>query len=190
MIATERKGTYNTFNKIRFALFTYSYAGYSISNVLRKKYKINDKLTVKELREQFGNKRLIPEISRLSKTLNLNYKALWKFIVLTKTPRIVWKLNDKDKVKAYLGIESEITTLIVGRQDKDSLIEEEYNRAILTPAIERAAGDSLSDIEDDNIFNTQLEELQRKYKNWYYATAYKYKLPTPRIISFILRLIN
>ena len=48
----------------------------------------------------------------------------------------------------------------------------------------------LSHFKDDNVFDAQLEELQRKYKNWYYATAYRYKLPTSRIIPFILRLIQ
>lgn len=66
----------------------------------------------------------------------------------------------------------------------------DYDKAIMEPAIERVAGNHLKNIKDDKVFDAQLEELQRKYQNWYYTTAYKYKLPTSRIIPFILRLIN
>ncbi|HEX7456710.1 MAG TPA: Maf family protein [Candidatus Nanoarchaeia archaeon] len=45
-------------------------------------------------------------------------------------------------------------------------------------------------IDDDFAFEEQLEELQRKYRRLYYKTAYEYKLPTPRIVPFILRLLS
>lgn len=188
MIRAERKRTYNTYNKFRLSLFTRSYAGYSISNFLRIRYKIDGKLTGRELKRQFGNnKRIIPEISKLSKVLNFHYKSLWKFIVLAKTPKIILRIHDREKVKVYLGIESEITALSITKQGKGNLIEEEYKKAILIPAIERVAGNHLKNIEDDKVFDAQLEVLQRKYQNWYYATAYKYKLPTSRITPFITK---
>jgi len=184
----DRKRTYNTYNKLRFALFTNSYAGYSIKQILRDKYKIHNKLTTKQLKKQFGNKIAIPEISKLSKTLHFDYNLLWRFIILDIGKRICISPRDKYKIKAFLGIESEIVSLIIARQDQDSLIQEDYDRALLAPAIERAAGNHLCNIKNDRLFNTKLEELQSKYQRWYYFTAYKYKLPTPRIIPFILRL--
>ena len=89
-----------------------------------------------------------------------------------------------------MEIEREIINLTLEKQDKENTALEEYNKAIMEPAIERVAGNHLKNIENDKVFDTQLEELQRKYQNWYYATAYKYKLPTSRIIPFILRLVQ
>ena len=87
----------------------------------------------------------------------------------------------------YLEVEREIINLTLEKQDKEKTSLEDYDKAIMEPAIERVAGNHLKNIADDKVFDTQLEELQRKYQNWYYATVYKYKLPTPRIIPFILQ---
>ncbi len=76
------------------------------------------------------------------------------------------------------------------RGEKNSLMPDEYERAFLTLAIERVAGDKLTDIEDDSEFELKLEILKRHYVRWYYRVAYKYKLPTPRILPFIWRLIT
>jgi len=182
--------TYVTFNKIRLALFIRSYAGYFVTQYIRTRYKIDGKAARKKLRNELFSKRAAPEISRLSKVLNLDYTLLWQSIVLNKAWTLNKKIYDIEKIKVFLAVENEIITLKVKRQDKESLIEEDYEHATLSPAIERAAGNSLRAIDDDFAFEEQLEELQRKYRLLYYKTAYEYKLPTPRIVPFILRLLS
>jgi hypothetical protein len=65
----------------------------------------------------------------------------------------------------------------------------EYEYALLEPAIEHVVGEDLSDIEDDREFDEHLSRFKTLYKNWYYKIAAKYRLPTLRIIPFLLRLI-
>lgn len=93
------------------------------------------------------------------------------------------------KIKAYLAIEREIITLKIERQDKGSIIHEDYERALLSPAIERAAGNNLRNIKDDLVFEKQLEELKKQYQRWYYEIAHEHKLPTLVNSPLILRLI-
>lgn len=133
---------------------------------------------------------MIPEISRLARALNLNYQLLWQFMVLGRPRRLSAMVNSQEKIKVYLDIEKEIIILKITRQDKENIINEDYERALLSPAIERATGNSLKNIKDDLVFEKRLEELQKEYQRWYYKIAYKYKLPTPRILAFILRLIT
>jgi len=172
----DRSKTRLTFKKIRLALFLRSYAFYRIST---------------ELREKYSGKKVIPEISRLSHTLNLSYKPLWKAVILEKFQPLSKRVPDKEKIKIYLAIESELISLTIARNNKSYLKDSDYEEefALLSIAIERAAGNSLKDIEDDFLFKGRIEELKRKYQYWYYKTAYKYKLPTIRIAPFILRLI-
>ena len=173
---TGRSKTRLTYKKIRLALFLRSYAFYRISTKLREKY---------------SGKKVIPKISRLSRTLNLPCKPLWKAVILEKFQPLSKRVPDKEKIKIYLTIESELILLVMARNNKsdfkDSDYEEEF--ALLSLAIERAVGDNLKNIEDDFLFKQQLEEFKRKYLYWYYKIAYKYKLPTMRIAPFILRLI-
>ncbi|MFH1536023.1 MAG: hypothetical protein ABIC96_03070 [Patescibacteria group bacterium] len=129
--------------------------------------------------------------------MNLDIHLLNKFFSFGINPRGLPNLNSltkylvpKEKMLVYLEIEHEIINLTLEKQDKENTAFEDYDKAIMEPAIERVAGNRLKNIEDDKVFDTQLEELKRKYQNWYYATAYKYKLPTSRIIPFILRLIQ
>lgn len=184
------KRKYNTYHKVRLALFVKSYAAYCIQNHLKAKYKIDSNLKKSQLCQQFSNKRAIPEISRLSRTLNLNYHLLWRFAVLNKRLRLNPRINKDEKIKAYLAIENEIATLKVTRQEKENIIHEDYEKALLSPAIERVAGNSLRNIKNDDLFEKQLEELQKKYRNWYREVANNYKLTTLRTIAFILRLIS
>lgn len=180
------------FKKIRLVLFINSYAYYRIAQSIKGKYKIDDKLEPKELREKYFNKKAVPEISRLSRTLNLPYKPLWESIVLDKTFPLSKKMPDKERVRVYLSIENELIKLVIAKQNKSDYADPDYEleHALLSIAIERAVGNSLKDIEDDSIFVEQSEELKRKYIYWYYKTACKYKLPTLRIIPFVLRLIT
>ena len=184
------KRRYNTFHKIRLALFIKSYPAYCIQYHLKVKYRIDVNLTKSQLIKQFSAKRTIPEISKLSKSLNLNYQLLWQFTVLGRTQKPNLDENSHEKIKAYLDIENEIITLKIARQDKENITNVDYERALLSPAIERAAGNSLKNIKDDQVFEKQLEELQKKYQRWYYEIAHKYKLPTLVNSPFILSLIS
>ncbi len=183
---------YLTYNRVRLALFVRSYAGYTIVQHIKAKYKIDNKLAPKDLRKKYGGKRTISEISRLSRVLNLHYKSLWEFVVLDKTQASNRDIAEKDKIKVYLSIENELIALSKTKQNKSPYFDPDYETevALLSVAIERAAGCTLKDIDDDRKFQRDCEELQRKYLYWYYKVAYRYKLPTTRIVPFILRLIN
>jgi hypothetical protein len=182
-----------TFKKIRPDLFVRSYANYRIVQEIRRKYKLDDKLTSKELRTKYFKKRAIPEIAKLSQALNLAYKPLWESLLLNKTPVLNKKMPDREKIKAYLVIESELITLSTAKINRtSSFFNPDYQdeSAILSIAIERAVGNKLINIEDDSVFNHQQEILQKLYLRWYYKVAWKYKLPTTRIVPFVLRLIT
>lgn len=167
-----------TYNKVRLSLFLHSYGAYTILD--RFKNKLNYRI-----------------VNRLGNVLNLDIHLLNKFFNSGTFPKGLLNLNrltkylvPKEKMLVYLEVEHEIISLTLEKQDKEKTSLEDYDKAIMEPAIERVAGNHLKNIEDDKVFDVQLEELQRKYRNWYYATAYKYKLPTSRIIPFILRLIQ
>ena len=182
--------TRNTFQKTRLALFVRTYVAHSIKDHLISKYEIDGRLPRSQLRKQYLGRRSIPEISRLSKALILDRQLLWQFIVLDKTKGLKERLKTQKEIQAYLAIENEIITLKITREDKENMVNEDYERAILSPAIERAAGNNLRDIKEDSVFEQSLEELKKDYRRWYYEIAYRYKLPTPRILAFILRLIT
>jgi len=182
-----------TFKKIRLALFVRSYADYRITQGIREKHKLDNKLTTKDLRKKYFRKRAISEIARLSRTLNLAYKPLWESIVLSKTPALNKKMPDREKIKAYLAIENELITLSAAKINRSSYFfnpDYEDESAILSIAIERAVGNKLINIEEDSIFEHQQEILKKLYLRRYYKVAWKYKLPTMRIVPFILRLIQ
>lgn len=85
-----KTGEYITFNRIRFTLFTHSYAHFYISQYIKRKYKIENTFTLVELKKRYFNKRVIPEISKLCKVLQLNYLPLCKSI-LTSNLQIHYK---------------------------------------------------------------------------------------------------
>lgn len=89
-----------------------------------------------------------------------------------------------------MAIEKEIILLKIARQNKENIIHEDYEDVMLASAIERIAGNSLRNIKNDHLFEKRLEELQKLFRNWYYEVANNFKLPTSRIIAFILRLIS
>jgi hypothetical protein len=181
-----------TFKKIRLALFLNSYACYRISQSIKEKYKFDGKLEPKELRRRYFNKKTVPEISRLSRALNLSYKPLWESIVLDKTSSLSKKIPDKEKIRVYLSIENELIKLVIAKQNKSGYTNPDYELelALLSIAIERSVGNNLIDITNDSLFDQQFEILQKQYLRWYYKVAYTYKLPTTRIVPFILRLIS
>ena len=187
-VAGKRKKR-NTFRKARNSIFTRTYVAYSIRNHLLVKYKIDGSPTSNQFPEQLISKRSIPEISKLSKVLMLDKMSLRKFILFNKVQSVNAK-NDIEMLKVYLAIENEIIALAIAKKDKYSLISEDYERAVLSPAIERAVGNKLKNIEDDLVFQNNFDELHKRYQRQYYQIAYKYKLPTPRLLAFILRLIS
>lgn len=184
--------TYTTFNKIRLSLFVRSYGCCVLRRYVWNKYKIDSKLNAKDLRKRYFNKHAIPEISRLSRVLNLSYSFLWKTVLLNKRPPIPKGLHPKEKIQAYLAVENELSTLITSRwtRSKDFFDPDyEEESAMLSIAIERAVGNKLAHVDNDLMFQQRCEDLQKPYRHWYYHTAYKYKLPTTRIFPFVLRLI-
>lgn len=160
--------------------------------IYKKRYRINEKLSLKELRKNPSRKSIIPEIPKLAKTLHFNYQSLWGTIILNKLPIFSKRLNDEETVSAFLSIEAELIVLCTAKYNKSEFRDSDYDSelALLSIAIERAVGNKLGAIDDDLIFEQKAEELKRKYTYWYYKTAYKYKLPTIRITPFILRLIS
>ncbi len=67
---------------------------------------------------------------------------------------------------------------------------EENQSFLLSLAIERVVGSTLGNVKDDNVFEEKLNQRIKDYHRIYYKTAYKYRLPTMRIIPFLLRLIT
>lgn len=168
---------YGIFRRIRFALFTNSYAGYFLKEEI-KHSKLSDHL-----------------IEKLAKALLFNNKSLRCFIFHKTCGRKFSKIirnisKENEKISIYLRIEKELIILIREKEDKNSLISEDYEYALLAPAIERVAGNALARIDDDGEFEKKLFELEKTYHRWYYAVAYQYKLPTLRIIPFLTRLIE
>ena len=99
-------------------------------------------------------------------------------------------LHRDGKLSVYVRIEHELIQLIKERKNRGYFDLIEYEYALLYPAIERVVGTDLCDIENDNEFDEQLMTFKTIYVNWYYQTAAKYRLPTIRIIPFLLRLLR
>ncbi len=167
------------FAAIRLALFAKSYAGHYFIEY------------IKEANE--------PDIiiKRLAKTLLFKEAFLVYFLSPKYSKREIRQIiketvddKDKDKIKIYLKIETQLTLLIQDRELKESYVTEEYEYALLSPAIERVVGNSLTNIKDDGKFEIKLIERKRIYTQWYYSVACKYRLPTLRIIPFISRLLK
>ncbi len=164
----------NNFNKIRFFLFTHSYPGKTISFFLKQKYR---------------SKKLLKVLKRFSNILDFNYKQLKQFVIFDIKPQCPNKRIPKELI-VYLEIERELSKLKEEKLDKYSTAKEDYQRQLLYPAFERAAGNSLGKIKDDHEFSEKLGIRINEYGNIYYKVACKYKLPTIRIVPFLLRLIS
>jgi len=160
--------------KVRLYLFTNSYSGKTIAAYLKDKYSEN---------------KLSGVIRRLAFTLGINYHQLQKFIISDITPNCPYR-RVPGKIRIYLEIENELGRLKEEKLDDYLTAKEDYHNQLLYPAIERAAGNSLTNIANDREFQEKLQEKVRKYTRIYYQVAYRYKLPTIRIVPFILRLIS
>lgn len=94
------------------------------------------------------------------------------------------------KLSVYVRVEQELIQLIKERRARGNFDLSEYEYALLEPAIERIAGADLCNIDNDREFDQQLMVFKTIYQCWYYQTAAKYRLPTLRIIPFLLRLLH
>lgn len=161
------------YQEVRHYLFANSYSGRRIILYLKTKCK---------------KKRLSQGIKRLAIVLDFNFRKLERLVNDDLIPTCPYK-RLPNKLKIYLEIEKELSALVEEKLDEYSTALEDYRGQLLAPAIERAAGNLMKDI-DDREFDKTLELKIRKYHYIYYRTAYKYKLPTLRIVPFILRLIS
>lgn len=161
------------YEKVRLYLFANSYSGRRIITYLKTKCK---------------KRKLSQRVKRLATVLDFGPKEFEKLVVDDFAPSCPYK-RLPNKLKIYLEIEKELAALVEEKLDEYSTALEDYQRQMLAPAIERAAGNLMKDI-DDREFDRILVLQIRKYIYVYYRTAYKYKLPTLRIVPFILRLIS
>ena len=161
--------------KIRFLLFSHSYsAKLIVSNLTTKKD---------------SGKSINKEISLLARVLRLERRKINELVLNKKFSKDAQK-NRSVNLQIFLQIEKELAFLATEKLNWYSTIKDDYQRQLLYPAIERIAGNSLSKIKDDTKFQELLTIKIREYGNIYYKVAHKYKLPTMRIVPFILRLIS
>ena len=170
-----------TYCIVRFRLFTQSYAGKFLLTYLKNSSFVE--IAVK----------------RLAKALLFKEFMLYRFIVMNKYQQQIFKIKVKDsnlvntkRVSIYLQIEHELFILMQMKKNKSKFSEFEYERGntLLSLAIERVAGNNLKNIKDDNEFEKKLLMLMKSYQHWYYCVAYRYKLPTLRILPYVIRLIS
>jgi len=170
-----------TYHVIRFKLFTQSYAGKFLLAYLRNSSFVDI------------------AVRRLARALLFKEFMLYRFIVMGKYQRQSFRIKVKDdnlvnteRISIYLQIEHEIFNLMNMKKNKSkfSEFEYEYGNTLLSSAIERVAGNNLKNINDDSEFQRRLTALIKSYQHWYYSVAYKYKLPTLRILPYIIRLIS
>ena len=151
---------------IRFYLFCKSYPGYIFKN------QISD----------------ICICNRLSKSLGFSCDPFKAYVLRNKIPTIGKYLQKEQRI--YLKIENQLITLANEKLDSSSIMYEENQSFLLSLAIERVVGSTLGNVKDDNVFEEKLNQRIKDYHRIYYKTAYKYRLPTMRIIPFLLRLIT
>jgi hypothetical protein len=162
------------YERIRFFLFTNSYSGQKISTYIKIR---------------FQGRELVKAIKRLSVIFNFNYSQVINYILFDLKPTSPYKRLPVS-LKIYLEIESELVKLSEERLDDYSTAIDDYQHKLLYPAIERTVGNLLENIDDDSEFQNLFDEKTKSATHIYYKVAYRYKLPTMRIVPFILRLIS
>ena len=156
-----------SYKRVRAYLFTKTYA-YTVFQDYIDKAKRKEKQKLRK---------------RLSKVLLLRLFA-------TKVTDVRPLLRRNGKLSVYIRIEKELIRLMKERKERGQFDLVEYEYALLEPAIERVVGEDLSDIENDHEFDEQLLRFKSLYKSWYYQIAVKYRLPTLRLVPFILRILS
>ncbi len=163
------------FQELRIALFINSYSGFYLKR----------KLLVAKT-----------EVTLLANGLNLNKQLLRESIFKGKCFRCFLEPDrfifpkDKIEIPIFLAIEKEMVNISEKGFVEDLLKVDDYHGAVLQSAVERAVGNKLAKIDNDHEFNTRLLELEKSYLRCYYRVARRFKLPTIRILPFILRLIT
>ena len=171
------------FQRLRLAIFANSYCGKHLAKTLEAKYEENRDDALKE-------------ITLLANALNLRKQPLLDAIIKgrclrrTISPKFFIHPKDASEIPIFLAIEQEMVEITDNKFMEDLLEVEDYTGGIFESAIERAAGNKLANVINDTIFNQRILELTRVYRNCYYRVAYRYKLPTIRILPFISRLIS
>jgi len=161
------------FIEMRFYLFCNSYSGNKLANHIVVKNS-NEKLRC---------------IRRLTNVLNFKYKQTYDFIIFGVIPESPYQRMPR-VLTTYLEVEKELSKLSDEKLDEYSTANEDYQRQLLYPAIERAVGNFLTDVKNDDKFQKLMEEKFKQACYIYYKVVYKYKLPTLRTVPFVLRLIT
>jgi hypothetical protein len=166
----------SSFDTERFFLFTRSYSGKLLAEYIIQHCKKND---------------IPPDgIARLlARILRFRYKSLKKFILnfstyeasLTRVP---------PEFEIFLQVEKEFERIALESLDSNCLTRDDYQKPTLAAALERIVGDTLAEIDDDNEFQSQLDEATQKQRYLYYKVAWRYRLPTMRNVTFLIRMIS
>jgi hypothetical protein len=157
-----------SYKQIRAYLFTKTYA-YTVFQEYVREAKRKDKQKLKK---------------RIAKILLLKQNAYMR------ASDIPSRFRCDGRLSVYIRIEQELIQLTKEREKRGYFDLIEYESAFLEPAIERVVGADLCEIENDKEFDELLITFKTIYLNWYYQTAVKYRLPTIRIIPFLLRLLR
>lgn len=161
------------FIEMRFYLFCNSYSGNKLANHIIVK---NNNERSKSLR-------------RLANILGFKYKQTYNFVIFGVKPKLPYQ-RIPIILKTYLEIERELSKLSEEKLDKYSTANEDYQRQLLYPAIERAVGNFLTDIKNDDKFQKLMEEKFKQACYVYYKVVDQYSLPTMRVVPFLIRLIS
>lgn len=114
--------TVKNYKEVKFFLFTNSYSGKKI---------------LMYLRGRFSGKKLTGAIRRLSVVLGFGYKQTTDFIIFgTKSTSPYKRLPNS--LRIYLEIEKELSILSEEKLDEYSTALEDYQRQLLSPAIEKS----------------------------------------------------
>lgn len=162
------------YDKVRFFLFANSFSGNKIAGYLKVRFR--------------GGK-LTNRIKRLSVVMGFKQRQVANFVLFCIKPDSPYRRFPKS-LKVYLEIEKELLKLSEEKLDEYSTATEDYQRQLLYPAIERAVGNFLVNVEGDGKFQMLMEEQFKPACYTYYKVVDKYKLPTMRIIPFLLRIIS
>jgi len=163
-----------TYQEVRFFLFANSYSAYKIAVYLKKKHK---------------GKKLEKSAIKLAIVLRFGQKQITDFVLFDIKPKCPYRKMPRS-LGAYLEIEKELLKLSEEKLDEYSTALEDYQGQLLSPAIERAVGNFLIDVKNDVRFQKLFEENLGSAHYDYYKVAYKYRLPTMRLVPFVIRLIT
>ncbi|MBN1168990.1 hypothetical protein JXA63_03820 [Candidatus Woesebacteria bacterium] len=161
------------YKKVRSFLFANSYSANKIAVHLNAEYK--------------GRK--LEKVSKnLAVVLRFRQKQIINFVLFDIKSECPYQRIPKS-IRLYLEIEKELLKLSEEKLDEYSTASEDYQNQLLSPAIERAVGNFLTDVKNDKRFQNLLEDKIKSAHYTYYKIAYKYALPTMRTVPYILRLV-